>query len=150
MKRLILLMTASLFVFTAVATQPARAGNDDLGKIAAGVVTLFIFGKAIHEMGKKRKIQVTRRPSPPVPPAPINSVPGFNPDKSRLLPFACYFKATGRKGQFGAFGYECLQDRVRMPNRLPDKCLRTVPVTHGSRALVYTAQCLRNHGYRHK
>ncbi len=132
---------------------PAMAGgrkNDDLGRLLAAGVALFILGKAIE--------QSSRKPAPAKPPVargpvqrPMIPVPGRGHGAGRirgLVPNQCYFELHRGAGTRGVYGKLCTEEIMARPQILPQACLQSVAVRHGQRALVYDAACLRRHGFR--
>ena len=122
--------------------------QDDLGRLLAAGVALFILGKAIE--------QSRRKPAPATPPVarnpvarPVIPVPGHGrPWVRALVPHECYFELHRGAGTRGVYGRLCTEEVMARPGMLPQQCLQNVAVRHGQRAQVYDAQCLRRYGFR--
>ena len=137
-------ITASVLALTigltSLTATPVQAGNNDLNKLFAGAVALFIIGKAV-ENSKNAKANVSRqRPQAIIPPT-------HNHRLSRRLPQECYFTLRTQNATRGVYGKTCLNEIMRYASRLPQACADTIRVRYGRRAQVYGARCLRNHGY---
>ena len=149
-KRLIAILIGSTMTLTTLAMTPARAASDDdIGRLIAGAITLFVIGKAVEDFTapKKKKAPVTKNKSI------ANQYYDTRPNQStkanrRTLPRECFFRMKLGRERIGVFGATCLNEFVRRPGRLPRECAMTVPVRHGRKAKVYEAECLRDYGYR--
>ena len=128
---------------TSLTASPAAAGNNnDVGRLLAGAITLFIIGKAIED-SRRPRASVNRAPNKPV------TYPTTNPQRvNKRLPEQCFFRVRSPNGPRGVYGKICLSETLRRANRLPQNCRETVRVRNGLRSEVFGAQCLRNHGYR--
>ncbi|MGR3290906.1 MAG: hypothetical protein ACU0C9_06875 [Paracoccaceae bacterium] len=140
-------LTASIvalsIALSSLSAAPARAAsNDDLGRIFAGALTLFIIGKALQD-SKKSNNTVSRFRYDDA----VRTVPRARHTKKRL-PQECYFKMRTDRGSRGVYGKICLNELMRHANRLPRACRDTVRVRYGRRAEVYGAPCLKRHGYK--
>ncbi len=139
--------TASVLVLaialTGMTATPLRAGNNnDLGRFVAGAIILFSLSKAI-EGNKRNRASVSRDPHYPT----IYPLPKPERVKKRL-PSECFFRLRTDRGTRGVYGKICLGEIMRRADRLPRACQDTVRVRYGRRADVYSASCLREHGYR--
>lgn len=129
--------------FTSVSAVPAQAGkNDDLGRLFAGAVTLFIISKAIENNKKSNRPLATvtqrRHKHPPLPTRQF----------VRYLPEQCFFRVRTRRSARGVYGKICLREFMRRVDWLPQACQDTIRVRYGRRADVYDAECLRRRGYQ--
>ena len=127
---------------TSLSPVPAQAGNrDDLGRLFAGAVTLFIISKAIENRNKPNRpfATVTQRRHKHPPKRTRQFV--------RFLPEQCFFRIRTRFGPQGVYGKKCLREFIRL-DRLPRVCADTIHARYGRRVEVYDAQCLRRRGFQ--
>ncbi len=139
----------------AIAPGPAVAGrdNNDVGRLIAGAITLYIFGKAIEQASRRPAhragvpvSQAPRRPGVIVPP-----VAPPRPVFRGRVPNECRFTVAnqpGHRGRIGVYSKPCLDEVMYRPERLPAQCLRRVRVRHGGVAEVYGETCLGTFGFR--
>jgi len=143
-------MLISSIVITGFAAIPAKAGNDDVAKILAGVATLYIIGKAINS-NPKAESTVSRNTSRLG--SDHRNYDYWEPSKKnrktarRTLPEKCKFRIRTRNGRKSVFGARCLKNNYRFAHRLPQECKRNVRTRDGRRR-VFGASCLRDHGYK--
>ena len=138
--------TASILAFsiafTSVSAVSAQAGNrDDLGRLFAGAVTLFIISKAIQNNN------ISSRPVATVTQRRHRHTQERRRQFGRFLPEQCFFRIRTRFGPQGVYGKKCLREFIRL-DRLPRVCAETIRVRHGRRAEVYDAQCLSRRGFQ--
>ncbi len=138
-------LTASILALsialTSVSAAPVQAAsNDDLNRLFAGALTLFIIGKAIQNSNKSQRPTVTRRSHR----HPQQRRRQFG----RFLPEQCFFRVRTRRGARGVYSKICLREFIRHVDRLPRVCRDTIQVRYGRRAEVFDAECLSRRGYR--
>lgn len=146
--------TASLLIasiaMTGFAAAPAHAGNDDIGKILAGVATLFIISKVLKSNSEK-KSNVSRNKSKAD--SQYKYYDYREPPKSDrkaarwTLPAECRFRVRTEYGKKGVYNARCLNDQFRFARHLPQSCKFTAR-THKGHRKVYDAACLHDYGYK--
>ncbi|MEE9387097.1 MAG: hypothetical protein V3U96_00680 [Paracoccaceae bacterium] len=126
--------------FSGLSVTPVQAGNNnDLGRLVAGAIVLFAIGKAIEDNNRDRnRAGISPAPQPVKKPKRVK----------RHVPDECYFQLRTDRGSRGVYGKTCLSEMMRHADRLPQSCADTVRVRYGRNAEVYSAQCLKDHGYQ--
>ncbi len=148
-------------IITAAFAAPARAENNDLAKVLAGIAALAIVGKVIHD--RKDKDHVTHNYNTHKPhnlnvhrhhnhnfhkPHGIKPKPLPHRVSRRTLPAHCIRHFETRHGKSRrVFGARCLDRNYRFAHQLPRNCARQIE-THRGWRWVYGARCLRNNGYQ--
>ena len=146
MHRYFIALVISLTIaITAVSAAPARAGDQDLARLLAGIAALAIIGKAIHD--RNDKDHVTQNHIIPrqhtIKPRPL-------PDRvaRKTLPAQCLRDVRGPNGNTRrVLAARCLERNYRFSNELPRGCARQVETQRGWR-WAYGARCLRRNGYQ--
>lgn len=120
----------ALVLATAV---PAKADKkDDLTK---ALIAALVVGVIANELSDKKK------PAPaPVP------VPQPEPVKSKRVPAVCAISIDGADRTVTLYPESCLRD-AGVDQRLPRYCANTATI-FGERDRVYSAQCLKEAGFR--
>lgn len=114
-------------------TIPARADSKD--DLAKALIAALVVGAIAHELKDKDK------PAPvPVP------LPEPEPVSSKRVPTVCAISIDGAERSVSLYPETCLREEgIRA--RLPRHCANTATI-FGQRDRVYSAQCLRNAGFR--
>ncbi len=105
---------------------PARAEKNDLAK---ALIAALVVGAIAHELNDKDK------------PAPLPE-----PVKTRRVPAVCAISIDGAERSVTLFPESCLR-REGFDYRLPRHCANGATI-FGKRDRVYSAQCLRDAGFR--
>lgn len=109
---------------------PARAEKNDLAK---ALIAALVVGAIAHELKDKDK----DKPAPlPVP----------EPVKSKRVPAVCAISIDGADRSVTLFPESCLREEG-FNYRLPRHCANSATI-FGERDRVYSAQCLRDAGFR--
>ncbi len=137
LKSVIIPLLLGALLLVPASALPARAGNDDLVKVLAGVAALYFIGRTME----------ARRGTPYEVPLPFGRRQGQIDDPiSWTLPEACRtgFATGGLHGR----GYDkaCLEERVARPARLSPACERWVWTDIGAHT-VYDGRCLARDGW---
>jgi hypothetical protein len=112
---------------------PAKADRkDDLAKALLGAL---VVGVIVNELNDKRK---------PAPPAPAVVPP--EPVRSNRVPAVCAITIDGAERSVTLYPESCLR-REGLDRRLPRDCANRASV-FGRDDRVYSAQCLRDAGFR--
>lgn len=112
---------------------PARADKKD--DLAKALIAALVVGVIAHELKDKDK------PAPvPVP------VPAPEPVKSKRVPSVCAISIDGAERSVTLFPESCLRAEG-FDYRLPRGCANSATI-YGERDRVYSAQCLRDAGFR--
>jgi len=148
-------ITAVTLLVTAFNAAPARAQDQDLARLLAGIAALAIVGKAIHDRNERREVRkdyfhrdtivhrdhvqrqnvITLRPLPQAV-------------ARKVLPRQCLRQVQTRNGDIRrAFGARCLERNYQHSNLLPRNCARQFETQRGTR-WMYRAGCLRNNGFQ--
>lgn len=107
---------------------PARAEKDDLTK---ALIAALVVGALAHELKDKD------RPAPlPVP----------EPVKNKRVPGVCAISIDGAERSVTLYPESCLREEG-FDYRLPRHCANAATI-FGKRDRVYSAQCLRDAGFR--
>jgi hypothetical protein len=113
-------------------TIPAKAEKNDLAK---ALIAALVVGAIAHELTDKDK---------PVPlPVPL---PEPEPASSKRVPSVCAISIDGAERSVTLYPESCLRSEG-FKSRLPRGCANTATI-YGERDRVYSAQCLRNAGFR--
>jgi hypothetical protein len=154
-RNLIALILAFSLFLTGFSAIPARAGSDNIAKVAFGAFALVIVGNILHNTNKNnnRKNEVSKGQYPTnVFFPPQNKHPKKRPPQHSkakpTLPSSCFFNVHTPYGPRGVYGRKCLNEKMRYVTRLPISCHDNVPIRNGRRAEVFAARCLSKHGYR--
>ncbi|KAF0115134.1 MAG: Uncharacterized protein FD150_1195 [Rhodobacteraceae bacterium] len=112
---------------------PARADKKD--DLAKALIAALVVGVIAHELKDKDK------PAPvPVP------VPAPEPVKSKRVPSVCAISIDGAERSVTLYPESCLRAEG-FDYRLPRGCANSATI-YGERDRVYSAQCLRDAGFR--
>lgn len=109
---------------------PAKAEKNDLTK---ALIAALVVGVIAHELKDKDK------------PAPV-PVPVPEPVKSKRVPSVCAISIDGADRSVTLFPESCLREEG-FDYRLPRGCANSATI-FGERDRVYSAQCLRDAGFR--
>jgi hypothetical protein len=121
---------------TALSPTTAAAQVSDEDAIA-GILALLFIGAAVHHSRKNND-----RPAPAVEPT-------RQPRNWRVLPAECLRSIDTRRGNsVRMFTQRCLTNNYNFTNRLPQECHVRVRTDNGQRRQGYSAQCMRNAGFR--
>jgi hypothetical protein len=113
-------------------TIPAKAEKNDLAK---ALIAALVVGAIAHELTDKDK---------PVPlPVPL---PEPEPASSKRVPSVCAISIDGAERSVTLYPESCLRSEG-LKSRLPRGCANTATI-YGERDRVYSAQFLRNAGFR--
>jgi hypothetical protein len=111
---------------------PAKAEKNDLAK---ALIAALVVGAIAHEL------KDNDRPAPlPVP------MPEPEPVRSKRVPSICAISIDGADRSVTLYPESCLREE-RFDYRLPRHCANTATI-FGKRDRVYSAQCLRDAGFR--
>ncbi len=114
-------------------TIPAKADNKN--DLAKALIAALVVGAIAHELSDKDK------PAPvPVP------LPEPEPVSSKRVPSVCAISIDGAERSVTLYPESCLRAEGFKP-RLPRGCANTATI-YGERDRVYSAQCLRDAGFR--
>lgn len=128
----VLLMAISLLAATAVPSHAEKRGND-LAKIIAGALVIGLIAKTIDDNKDRHK----PKPQPQPYPEPV-----YEP----RVPSVCAISIDSNSGDaVTMYSQSCLR-REGFDYRLPN-CARDVRI-YGEADRVYSAQCLRDAGFR--
>lgn len=123
---------AALAVVLATAI-PAKADKKD--DLAKALIAAIVVGAIAHELTDKDK------PAPlPVP------LPEPEPVKSKRVPSVCAISIDGAERSISLYPESCLREEG-FDYRLPRGCANSATI-FGERDRVYSAQCLRDAGFR--
>jgi hypothetical protein len=121
---------------TALSPTTAAAQVSDEDAIA-GILALLFIGAAVHHSRNNND-----RPAPAVEPT-------RQPRNWRVLPAECLRSIDTRRGNsVRMFTQRCLTNNYNFTNRLPQECHVRVRTENGQRRQGYSAQCMRNAGFR--
>ena len=151
--------TASSIGLGGVATEETlvKGKDKELGKVLAGVATLFVIAKALESANDARETpapEVTRNPDP----APGLYGDGYRAPRtleptaediaalSKAVPAACVFDVTGAFGAELVAGRDCLSTHSYDPSSLPAFCEKSIETRVGPRE-VFDVECLSRWGY---
>jgi hypothetical protein len=109
---------------------PAKADKNDLAK---ALIAAVVVGVIAHELKDKDK------------PAPA-PVPVPEPVKNKRVPSVCAISIDGADRSVTLFPESCLREEG-FDYRLPRDCANSATI-FGERDRVYSAQCLRDAGFR--
>jgi hypothetical protein len=109
---------------------PAKAEKNDLAK---ALIAALVVGAIAHELKDKDR------------PAPL-PVPLPEPVKSKRVPQVCAISINGAERSVTLYPESCLREED-FDYRLPRHCANTATI-FGHRDRVYSAQCLREAGFR--
>lgn len=139
-----LIVTATVAV-TAFGAAPARASDQDLARVLAGLAALAIIGKAIHDRNDKDRASkdYVETPRHGIKPRPLpNRVARKN------LPGQCVREVRGNHGNTRrVLSARCLERNYLYSSELPRGCARQVETQRGWR-WACGARCLRHNGYQ--
>ncbi|WP_420862037.1 hypothetical protein [Algirhabdus cladophorae] len=133
---------------TGMTTAPVQADNGEMARIIAGFTALAIIGAAIHDSqnkSSKTKKKYVHKPqvhhqTRPIPKKHITS-------SRKVVPSSCLRNLKTKNGVRRGFGQGCLQRNYKYSSSLPHFCKTTVR-SKGKLRTIFSAQCLRNQGYR--
>ena len=121
---------------TALSPTTAAAQVSDEDAIA-GILALLFIGAAVHHSRNSND-----RLAPAVEPT-------RQPRNWRVLPEECLRSVDTRRGNsVRMFTQRCLTNNYNFTNRLPQECHVRVRTDNGQRRQGYSAQCMRNAGFR--
>lgn len=109
---------------------PARAEKNDLAK---ALIAALVVGAIAHELKDKDK------------PVPL-PIPEPEPVKSKRVPSICAISIDGAERSVTLYPESCLREEG-FDYRLPRHCANGATI-FGERDRVYSAQCLRDAGFR--
>lgn len=115
-------------------TIPARADNKDLAK---ALIAALVVGAIANEL------KADDRPAPVPVPVPV---PDPEPVSSKRVPSVCAISIDGAERSVTLYPESCMRAEGFKP-RLPRGCANTATI-YGERDRVYSAQCLRDAGFR--
>lgn len=171
LKPIAALTVSFALAFSALAPTPARADNEQIGRIILGAGLLAVLVTALNEQREEerrrenaREVQVQRnvvrippRASsahrPPAPPArvvrPVPPQRGNPIEVSRILPRTCSREVRIASGSVSMLGESCLRNQGVNVAHLPDRCERLIdaPGTKNDRK-AWKRDCLADFGYR--
>ena len=146
LKSVLIPLLAGCLLLVPASALPARAGNQDLLRVLAGIAAIYVVGRAI----KESRADAAEDESPRWRDSRRHDLP-------RLLPRRCEVKIRGRDDTRGwrsaqtararAFDRTCLQQSVARPDRLPDQCRQRLSTRNGTRD-VYGGRCLAQNGWQ--
>ena len=131
---------ATSIAVTGFSAAPARADADDAAKVAIGLATLFIIGKALSDNDKHHGHRPHYKPHPKP----------HKPYKTRNrhhLPAKCHFVHKTWSGKVEMVNRKCLNRYYSYNASLPQVCRTQANTPKGFRS-GYDPRCLRNKGYR--
>ncbi|MDZ4391865.1 hypothetical protein [Cypionkella sp.] len=136
----ILLMAISLLAATAMPSHAEKRDND-LAKIIAGALVIGLIAKTIDD-NKDRNKPKPHKPQPHRPQPQPYPEPTYQP----RVPSVCAISIDSNSGDaVTMYSQKCLR-REGFEYRLPN-CARDVRI-YGESDRVYSAQCLRDAGFR--
>jgi hypothetical protein len=149
--------TASSIGLGGVATEETlvKGKDKELGKVLAGVATLFVIAKALEAAKDARETEapeVTRDPAPNLygdeyrAPRTIEPTAEDIAALSRTVPATCVFDVTGAFGAELVAGRDCLSANSYDPTSLPAFCEKSIETRLGPRE-VFDVECLSRWGY---
>ena len=121
--------------------RPAHAdqhtnNGEEVAAVIAGLVALYVIGRAIENHNDRRD----RQPTTAHTPQPHPVVPHL------VAPAQCRREFHTANGVRRGYGYRCMQRHVAQPSLLPDQCVRQVYTDRGPRNL-YGGRCLTQNGW---
>ena len=133
---------------TGFAAAPARAADSgDVAKIAAGLATLFIIGKALENSDTapdRRRPHDYRDYGHSHKPKPL---PARSWQGRKHLPAQCLYAHNSWSGRITMLNRRCLEKTYRHASSLPTACRVEANTRKGMRR-GYDPKCLRGYGYR--
>ena len=124
---------AAALVLVLATAIPAKADKKD--DLAKALIAAIVVGAIAHELTDKD------RPAPlPVP------LPEPEPVKSKRVPSVCAISIDGAERSVSLYPESCLREEG-FDYRLPRGCANSATI-FGERDRVYSAQCLRDAGFR--
>lgn len=132
---------ATSIAVTSFSAAPARADSDDAAKIAFGLATLFILGKALSDDDKNTVHRHRHYKPHPKPHKP------YKTRNRHHLPAKCHFVHNTRSGKVAMVNRKCLIRHYNYNASLPQVCRTQANTPKGFRS-GYNPRCLRNKGYR--
>lgn len=143
------ILIAALAV-TGMTSAPARAGNDDVAKWIAGVVTLGIIGAAIADSNKRDNRVVSRNRGyghgHGLDSHSGHGRHGYQVDRRHLLPKHCRVRIRTHNDDIRGYSRRCLLNNYAHFNTLPHECAVRTRGNHGG--VIYQRGCLKRYGYR--
>lgn len=134
-RRLAALMTGGAAVLALVLATAIPAKADRKDDLAKALIAALVVGVIANELKDRDK------PAPvPVP------VPVPEPVKSKRVPSVCAISIDGAERSVTLFPESCLRAEG-FDYRLPRGCANSATI-YGERDRVYSAQCLRDAGFR--
>lgn len=113
---------------------PAKAEKNDLAK---ALIAAIVVGAIAHELTDKDKPAPVPVPLPEPTPEPV---------KSKRVPSVCAISIDGADRSISLYPESCLRAEG-FEYRLPRGCANSATI-YGERDRVYSAQCLRDAGFR--
>ena len=132
---IVLLMAISLLAATAMPSHAEKRDND-LAKIIAGALVIGLIAKTIDDNKDRNKPKPHKPQQQPLP------EPSYQP----RVPSVCAISIDSNSGDAVTMYSERCLDREGFDYRLPN-CARDIRI-YGERDRVYSAQCLREAGFR--
>lgn len=161
-RKFISLVLAAAVAVTGLAAAPARADEKDFARALAGIAALAIIAKALDEKSDRdraRRDDAYRQRETIPRDNHVGRGYGYGHRDDRLhprplpdrvsrktLPGQCLFSVNTRKGERYVFGKRCLNHSYAHAHQLPRSC-ETRLRGEGKGRDVYSAGCLREHGY---
>ncbi|MEP1537846.1 MAG: hypothetical protein ABJQ34_00075 [Paracoccaceae bacterium] len=148
-RQFIAAVTAMSVAITVFATQPARAGDEEVARALAAIAGIAILGAAIKSSRDKKKERAAQHSYPAQPKVHRHVQPRPLPKRvnRKFLPRHCLHNFRDRRGSFSAFGRNCLNKNYGFTNSLPQHCARSVRANRGHHT-VYSARCLSKNGFK--
>jgi hypothetical protein len=130
----ILTGAAAALAVVLATTIPARAEKNDIAK---ALIAALVVGAIANEL------KADDKPAPTPLPIPV---PEAEPVSSKRVPSVCAISIDGAERSVTLYPESCLRTEGFRP-RLPRGCANTATI-YGERDRVYSAQCLRDAGFR--
>lgn len=130
-----------------MAPAPARA-NEDVAKILAGIVALYITSEALKDRNKAHATPVPPRKKYVDPRRPTHREPhphGHRHAKPKIAPEQCLRNQWTHRGHRQVYGARCMARRANAEP--PRSCMRHAHTNDGPRRF-YTKRCLRRNGWQ--
>jgi len=140
---------------------PARADDAEVARLIAGFAALAFIGAVINDQNNKSNSKATVHHKPKVYHKPKVTVHKnyvhkrhVNPHHKRIakprrnvVPASCFEIVPTKQGNRRGFGHYCLHKKYKYASSLPHFCKSKVR-SRGKDRTIYTANCLRNQGYK--
>lgn len=155
-RQFITAVVTAAIVITGFGAAPARAGQENVGKVIAALAGLAILGMLVRNareddddkagprvvdrrFGPDDRLREEVRGGPEPRPLPRRVT-------RKLLPHQCLQSIDTRNGRSRVFGQGCLERNYRHADKLPRKCIQKFRTDRGKRT-GYDARCLSRDGY---